>query len=170
MGGNTVQNIILNEDQILQKIKRMAYEIFERNFGEKRLTVVGIFEQGYHLAELLTEELKIIAPFEVKLAKMELNKQDPVNSNIHMDIDEQELNGFPVLLVDDVLNTGKTMAYCLKPFLNRDISKLEIAVLVNRSHKQFPISANYQGYELATTINEHIEVVLEPKKKYAFLR
>lgn len=164
------RNTILNEEQILQKIKRMAYEIFERNIKEKKLTIVGIFKQGYHLAQLLEDELNTIAPFEVQLVKMELNKLDPVKSEVRMDIDEDRLNGSPIILVDDVLNTGKTMAYCLRPFLKRDIKKLEIAVLVNRSHKQFPISANYQGYELATTINEHIEVVLGPKKKYAFLR
>ncbi len=168
--GKDVRNIILDEAQILQKIKRMAYEIFERHFNEKNLIVVGIFEQGYHLAELLTEELSSIAPFKVILVKMQIDKQNPVNSEVTLDIEKEKFDGAPVLLVDDVLNTGKTMAYCLRPFLNRDIDGLEIAVLVNRSHKQFPISANYQGYELATTINEHIEVVLDHKKKYAFLR
>lgn len=164
------KNVILTESQILQKIKRMGFEIYERNIKEKNIMVVGVIEQGYHLAELLIEELKAIAPFQLQLVKLELNKQDPVNSEIKLDIPQSQLKGRTILLVDDVLNTGKTMAYCLKPFLGYDIRKLEIAVLVNRRHKQFPISANYQGYELATTITEHIEVVLEKTKKYAFLR
>ena len=164
------KNIILEEAQILQKIKRMAYQIFERNFKEKRIIMVGVIDQGYHLAELLKAELEAIAPFEVILMSLQLDKADPVNSAIEVDMDQISIKGVPVILVDDVLNTGKTMAYCLKPFLERNLKKLEIAVLVNRSHKQFPISANYQGYELATTINEHIEVVLEKKSKYAYLR
>ena len=164
------KNIILDEPQILQKIKRMAYQIFEKNFKEKRVVMVGVVDQGYHLAELLTAELQSIAPFEVTLLSLQLDKSDPVNSEITVDLEQAAIKGVPVILVDDVLNTGRTMAYCLKPFLERDLKTLEIAVLVNRSHKQFPISANYQGYELATTINEHIEVVLEKKNKYAYLR
>ncbi len=164
------KNIILEEEQILQKIKRMAYQIFERNVEEKHIIMVGVVQQGYHLAELLHAELNKIAPFKITLIKLSLDKVDPVNSEIHVDLQDRSIKGAPVILVDDVLNTGKTMAYCLKPFLQKDLKKLEIAVLVNRSHKQFPISANYQGYELATTINEHIEVVLEKKAKYAYLR
>jgi len=167
---NTEQTTILKEDQILQKIKRMAYEIYERNTKEQKLIVVGVFKQGYHLAELLIAELSEISPIKTELVRMEIDKQDPINSPIKLDIEEEHLRDAAVVLVDDVLNTGKTMTYCLKPFMSKNIKKLEIAVLVNRSHKQFPISANYQGYELATTINEHIEVVLGPKRKYAYLR
>ena len=167
---STEQTVILEEDQILQKIKRIAYQIYERNMQEKRILVVGVVEQGYHLAELIIEQLQKISPIETELARMEIDKANPVDSAVKIDIAEEKLQEVSVILVDDVLNTGKTMTYCLKPFMNKNIKKLEIAVLVNRSHKQFPISANYQGYELATTINEHIEVVLGKKHKYAYLK
>ena len=161
------RNIILNEEQVLQKIKRMAYQICEHNLKEKNIVLVGIYQQGYHLAVLLAKELKEVAPFEVILAKLELDKKKPLNGEILLDISENKLDGKAIVLIDDVLNTGKTMAYSLKPFLNRNLKKLETAVLVNRSHKRFPISANYQGIELATTLNEHIVVVLEKSKKFA---
>ena len=167
---STEQTIILKEDQILQKIKRMAYQIYERNVQEERILVVGVVEQGYHLAELIVDQLHLIAPINTQLVRMEIDKADPIASPVTVDIEEEKLQDVAVILVDDVLNTGKTMTYCLKPFMDKNIKKLEIAVLVNRSHKQFPISANYQGYELATTINEHIEVVLGKKRKYAYLR
>lgn len=161
------QNLVLNEQQVLQKIKRMAYQICEHNLKEKSIVLVGIFEQGYHLAALLANELKIVAPFEIILAKLELDKEKPLKGEILLDIEESKLDGKAIVLVDDVLNTGKTMAYSLKPFLNRNLKKLETAVLVNRSHKRFPISANYQGIELATTFSEHIVVVLEKDNKFA---
>jgi pyrimidine operon attenuation protein/uracil phosphoribosyltransferase len=101
---------------------------------------------------------------------LELDKKKPLSEDIILDIPENELDKKPIILVDDVLNTGKTMAYSLKPFLNRNLKKLETAVLVNRSHKKFPISANYQGVELSTTLSEHIVVVLEKGQKYAMLR
>ena len=163
------KSIILNKQQVLQKIKRMAYQICEHNLKEKSVILVGIYPQGYHLAALLAKELKEVAPFEVVLAKLDLDKKKPLDNEIKLDIPEAELDQKAAVLVDDVLNTGKTMAYSLKPFLNRNLKKLETAVLVNRSHKKFPISANYQGIELATTLSEHIVVVLEEEEKYAAL-
>lgn len=163
------KSIILNKQQVLQKIKRMAYQICEQNLKEKSVVLVGIYPQGYHLAALLANDLKEVAPFEVILAKLELDKKKPLSNEIKLDIEEAELDRKSTVLVDDVLNTGKTMAYSLKPFLNRNLKKLETAVLVNRSHKKFPISANYQGIELATTLSEHIVVVLEDEEKYAAL-
>ena len=164
------RNIILNQEQVLQKIKRMAYQICEHNLKEKSVVLVGIFPQGYHLAALLVKELAEVAPFEVILAKLELDKRKPLIGEIKLDIDPDKLDHKAIVLVDDVLNTGKTMAYSFKPFLNRNLKKLETAVLVNRSHKRFPISANYQGIELATTLSEHIVVVLEESDKYAALQ
>ena len=164
------RTFILNEEQVLQKIKRMAYQICERNLNEKKVVLVGIYRQGYHLAGLLKAELEKVAPFEIILARLELDKEKPLNGEIALDIPQKSLDRKAIILVDDVLNTGKTMAYSLKPFLNRNLKKLETAVLVNRSHKQFPISANYQGIELATTLSEHIVVVLEKEQKYAALQ
>ena len=164
------RTLILNREQVEQKIKRMAYQICEHNLKEKHVVLVGIFEQGYHLAALLCNELKKVAPFEVTLARLDLDKDKPLNSEITLDIPENKLDRKAIILIDDVLNTGKTMDYSLKPFLNRNLKKLETAVLVNRSHKLFPISANYQGIELATTISEHIVVVLEKDSKYAALQ
>ena len=163
------KNLILNQEQVLQKIKRMAYQMCERNLNEKSVVLVGIYPQGYHLAVLLAAELEKVASFEVILAKLELDKKKPLSEDIKLDISEKELDQKSIILVDDVLNTGKTMAYSLKPFLNRNLKKLETAVLVNRSHKKFPISANYQGVELSTTLSEHIVVVLEKGQKYAML-
>lgn len=161
------RELILNEEQVFQKIKRMAYQICEHNLKEKSVVLVGIYEQGYHLAALLVKELKRVAPFEVILAKLELDKEKPLKGEIELDIPVKSLDGKAIVLIDDVLNTGKTMAYSLRPFLTRNLKKLETAVLVNRSHKRFPISANYQGIELATTLSEHIVVVLEKDRKYA---
>ena len=161
------RELILNEEQVFQKIKRMAYQICEHNLKEKSVILVGIYEQGVHLAALLVKELRVVAPFEVILAKLELDKEKPLKGEIALDIPVKTLDGKAIVLIDDVLNTGKTMAYSLKPFLTRNLKKLETAVLVNRSHKRFPISANYQGIELATTLSEHIVVVLEKDRKYA---
>lgn len=154
------KTLILNERQVQQKIKRMAYEIFEHNFKEKGIVIAGIDGQGYILAKLLIKEVKNISPLEIKLVKVSLDKLSPLQGEVTLDCDLKELKKKCVILVDDVLNTGRTFAYGMKPFLTIDVKKIETAVLVNRSHPLFPIYPQYTGYELATTIKDHVEVRL----------
>jgi pyrimidine operon attenuation protein/uracil phosphoribosyltransferase len=154
-------NLILNEKQIQQKISRIAYEIYENNYKEKKLVIAGITDTGFQLAKLLIRELKKISPFELKLVRIEIDKDDLVHGQVNVDCDLSSLKKTGIILVDDVLSTGRTFMHSLKPFLTIDVKKIETAVLVNRSHKTFPISANYLGYELSTTLNDHIEVKLE---------
>jgi len=152
--------LILDTRQVKQKIKRMAYEIFEHNFKEKGIVMAGIEGQGYLLAKLLAKEVENISPLEIKLVKISLDKGAPQQSEIKLDCDLKELKKKCIILVDDVLNTGRTFAYGMKPFLTIEVKKIETAVLVNRSHTLFPIYPQYTGYELATTLKDHVEVNL----------
>ncbi len=161
--------LILNDRQVSQKITRIAYEIYESNFSSKKLFIVGIHPQGYHFAQLLVEELKTIAHFGLELVKIEIDKENLLGSEVQFDCDTATFKNRTVILVDDVLNTGRVLAYSLKSLLAIGLKKLEVAVLVNRKHSLFPITATYTGYELATTINEHVEVVLSKKKKGVYL-
>ncbi|MEQ9307777.1 MAG: phosphoribosyltransferase family protein [Marinoscillum sp.] len=156
------QNLILTDHQVRQIIKRIAFEIYENNFNDKNIVIVGIVDQGYFVAEMIVQELrKIVDGIAISLVKLSINKQNPLASEVDLDTDLKNLKGKTVVLVDDVLNTGKTMAYSLKALLEVDVKKVQTAVLVNRSHKQFPLLANYMGYELSTTIDDHVQVNLE---------
>lgn len=163
------QNLILKERQVLQMIKRIAYEIYERNFKINELVIAGVDENGYVLAKMLIAELKNIAPFKLILVKITLDKLQPKQSEVSLDIPNEELMNKNIIITDDVLNTGKTLAYSLKPFLNLEVKKIETAILVNRGHTMFPISADYYGYELSTTLKEHIEVILSGKNSGVYL-
>ena len=154
------RHLVLDNRQILQKIRRMAYEIVEDHFEHKQILVVGIDGQGYALALRLIEELQTISHLEVKLGKISVNKASPTQAEITTDFSLDSLEKQSVILVDDVLYTGRTLAYSLRPFLLQPIASLRIAVLINRSHTVFPIQPTYTGYELATTLTDHIEVVL----------
>ncbi|MFP4090679.1 MAG: phosphoribosyltransferase family protein [Cyclobacteriaceae bacterium] len=170
----TSSRIILNAEEIQQKIRRIAYEIFERNFGEERLVLAGIDDRGYLLAEKLATELVQISPFKfetstLSLLKIQLEKFTQRQCEVRLEDAPENLEGSSVIVVDDVLNTGRTLAYSLRPFLEQPLKKLEIAVLVNRSHIKFPVVASYTGYELATTLEEHIEVVLEENAEAVYL-
>ncbi len=154
------KTLILEGAQVKQKIRRMAFEIFEHNFKEKTIVLAGIDGQGYVLAKLLVKEVENISPLQVKLVKVSLDKLAPQQSDVTLDCDLKDLKKKCIILVDDVLNTGRTFAYGLKPFLDIEVKKIETAVLVNRSHTLFPIYPQYTGYELSTTIKDHVEVVL----------
>lgn len=151
---------LLDKQQVLQKIKRVAFEIFENNFNEKELVFVGIDKMGYVFAQLLLVEYKLISKQQVVLCKLYLDKYSPLQSEIRLDVD-YSLKNKVVILFDDVLNTGRTLVYSLKPFLNTEIKKLQTAVIVDRGYKSFPVSADYIGYALSTTLKEHVHVILD---------
>ena len=157
------KDLILDSDQVNQKIRRIAYAIFENNFKERVIVLAGIDGQGYTLAKILAQEVESISPLKTIVVKVSLDKLAPLQSEVSIDGDAKELKRKCVVLIDDVLNTGRTLAYGLKPFLSTDVKKIEIAVLVNRSHTTFPLTPTYTGYELSTTLTEHVEVVLGNK-------
>jgi pyrimidine operon attenuation protein / uracil phosphoribosyltransferase len=152
--------LILDARQVKQKIKRMAFEIYENHSKNKTVVLAGLDGQGYALAKLLSKELESISPIKASLVKVMVNKEEPQQDAVYLDCDTKEVKKKHIVVVDDVLNTGRTLAYSLKPFLEVDVKSIEVAVLVNRSHSSFPIWPKYTGYELATTIKDHVEVVL----------
>ncbi|MFN6944223.1 MAG: phosphoribosyltransferase family protein [Cytophagaceae bacterium] len=162
-------NLILNKKQVLQKVKRIAFEIYEHNVLEKEIVLCGIYDRGYILADLLANELKKISSLKISVVRIDLEKGDPGHNDVHFDRDLKELKNKSIIIVDDVLNTGKTLIYSLRPLLNLEIKKLQIAVLVDRNHKQYPVYADFVGYSLATTIKEHIEVVFDDNRFGVYL-
>lgn len=154
------QVLILNKKQINQKINRIAYQILEDNLDEKEIVLAGIWDRGYKLAIRLESILKEIADFKVTLIRVDLEKE---NSKLvaKTDFAESEWKNKVIILVDDVLNSGKTLAYGLGVFLNTPHKKIRTVVLINRSHKIFPIATDFVGLELSTILKEHVGVVLD---------
>ncbi len=160
MSVTEMTNRVLDTVTVNQKITRIAYEIFENNFKEKSIIIAGIDGQGFLLARLIASELGKISPLQIRIVKVSLDKFSPQQSEVKLDADNKDIKKKCIVLVDDVLNTGRTLAYGIKPFLNTEVKKIEVAVLVNRSNTLFPITPTYTGYEFATTLTDHVEVVL----------
>jgi len=156
--------LLLSAAQINQKVKRMAYEILESNFGEKELIIAGICEQGELLAKQLAKHLEEISLVKTTVTRIDLDKSHPFRQGLNTIQEGIKLENKVIIMVDDVLHTGKTIAYGLKPFLSKKIKKIEVAVLVDRSHTAFPIKATYIGYELSTTLSDNIQVNLKGQK------
>lgn len=152
--------IILNDKQIRHKVTRLAYEIIEQNIENKDIHLAGINNNGYAFAEMILTELVKINPGNISffLHNIRLNPANPIQSDISINANIEELKNKVVIIIDDVANTGRTLFFACKPFLNIIVKKLEIAVLIDRKHKSYPIQVNYMGMSLATTITENIEV------------
>ena len=156
--------LLLNAEQINKKVKRMAYEILEANFSEKHLILAGICDQGELLARQLAKILEEISSIETTVTRIEMDKNNPFKQEEDIVDPDIKFTNKVIIMVDDVLHTGKTVAYSLKPFLSKKIKKIEVAVLVDRSHTAFPIKATYIGYELSTTLSDNIQVDLDGEK------
>ena len=154
---------ILSEDKIQRILKRMSIQILENNHEVSKVVLVGINGQGYQMAIRLQKILETVhgASITCDLAELIIDKKNPVDGAISLSIDIDLLNHQTVILVDDVINTGRTQAYGIKFLLTAAIKKLETAILVDRSHKLFPVSTSYCGLALSTTLEEHVEVSLE---------
>jgi len=163
------KKLILNNEQIIQKINRIAYQIFEDNYQEKELVIVGIVKKGYLFAEKIAQKLEEISPIKITLVKLTLNKEDIINSQATLDTNEKEINSKVVILVDDVLNTGRTLIYGVKYLLDFNIRKMSTAVLVDRKHKKYPIGTHYVGLALSTTLQNHISLAFTKKGMAAYL-
>jgi len=149
------QVLILDRESISLKVRRMAYEIWERNSDEKEITLIGIEKGGRILANNLGAILKEICKLKVETLSININKKKLLNQSVDFD---HNLTGRSVILVDDVVNSGKTILYSLNTILVHDLKKLMVAVLVDRKHKSFPIASDIVGHSLATTLQDHIEV------------
>ena len=153
---------ILSLQQIKQKTLRMAYQIAEDCMDEEKIILVGIIPKGLVFANLLATALqKILPELKISIESLKINKEAPLSENIILSCDAAILANQYIILVDDVMNSGKTSFYGLKPFIDVPIKILKTAVLVDRKHKKFPVSSDYVGLSLTTTLREHISVDID---------
>lgn len=161
------KTLVLNSKQIEQKINRIAYQIYENNYNEKEIVIAGIAGSGYILAKRVADVLKSISKIKIVLIEIKVNKENPAGQKIKISLTESELKNKVIVLIDDVLNSGKTLIFGAKPFLETPVKSLTTAVLVNRGHPRYPIRADFVGLSLSTTLQELITVELDKKGKEA---
>ena len=164
----TTGNIILNHTQISQKIRRIAFQIYETNSSEKEVILAGIVGNGYLFAEKLVEALEEISSLNVTICKVNIDKKKPLNP-ITTSLNANDYKNKSLVLVDDVLSSGTTLIYGIKHFLDVPLKKFKTAVLVNRNHKKYPVKADFKGISLSTSVKEHIQVEFSEKETIAYL-
>ncbi|MCF8274979.1 MAG: phosphoribosyltransferase domain-containing protein [Flavobacteriaceae bacterium] len=162
------KNIILTHNQINHKIKRIAFQIYENNVNEKEIILAGIDKNGFIFAKKLKTVLQKISDINPILCKVSINKRNPLE-DIKTSIPVSDYENKSLILVDDVLNSGTTLIYGVKHFLNVPLKQFKTAVLVNRNHKKYPVKADFKGISLSTSLHEHVQINLEGKYFEAYL-
>lgn len=162
------KNIILNSTEIKHITKRIAYQIYETFVDEQEIIIAGISKNGYEFAKKIAEEIKKISSLQLVLCEVTIQK-DNVFAPIQTSLQPLDYQNKGVILVDDVLNSGATLIYGVKHFLNVPLKKFKTAVLVDRNHKKYPVKVDFKGISLSTSLQEHVEVVFEKENDVAFL-
>lgn len=159
--------IILNKEQIKQKIKRMAMEIYENHANENEIILAGINTKGLALAKLLKQDIENLSPLKSIISHIELNPAQPSKNGVKIDLSHSSLNAKTIIIVDDVSNTGRTLFYAFGVLMDALPKVVETAVLIERTHKCFPVDVRFVGLRLATTLKEHIDVNLGSEKNWS---
>ena len=162
------QNIILNNQEIEHKIKRIAYQIYETFVDETEIVIAGIASNGFVFAKKITAELEQISTLKIVLCEVFINKQN-VNAPITTSLPKENYENKGLVLVDDVLNSGTTLIYGVKHFLDVPLKKFKTVVLIDRNHKKYPVKADFKGISLSTSSKEHVQVVFEDNNNHAYL-
>lgn len=149
--------LILNHNQISHKIKRIAYQIYESNVNEEQILLAGIAKNGYQLAKRLQKELQAISDLDILLCEVKIDKKNPLEE-VRTSLSPGEYANKSIILIDDVLNSGTTLIYGVRHFLAVPLKQFRTAVLVDRSHKKFPVKADFKGISLSTSLNETVKV------------
>ena len=158
---------ILNRKQIFQNVLRLSWEIYENNLDQKELLIVGVGEKGFLLAKEVSKNLSKISSISPLLRRLDINSK--ISSNKLTLLSEKDYKNKVIILVDDVINSGKTLMYACKTFLNTSVKKMSVVVLIDRNHNSYPIKADYVGLSLSTTLKEYIKVVLSGKNQGVYL-
>ena len=159
---------ILGQDRINKIIKRIAFQIHEKNLNESEIILIGILKNGFILSNLIEKELQKISKSKIQLLSIKVNKKSPLDS-IKLSSDLNEIKNKSLVLIDDVLNSGKTLIHCVKYLLDVPLANFNTVVLIDRNHKKYPIKIDFKGLSLSTSIKENVSVVFDKNNSYAFI-
>ena len=162
------KNKILDYQLIKKKIVRISLQIIEANSTDDEIIIAGIENNGFIIAQKICDELKKISEKKIHLCSIKIDKKNP-RKEITVSLVDEEYKNKSVIIVDDVLNSGATLMYAAKYFLDTKLKKLKTAVLVDRNHKKYPIKADYKGLSLSTSIQNHVEVSINDNEINAYL-
>jgi len=163
------KTLILDHKTVDQKLVRIAHQIIENNANESNVILVGIMSNGFKVAERIHHIISETGLCSTELESLKLHKDLPLEHGMEFSGELESLEGKSVVLIDDVLNSGRTLIYATRYLLESGLKQLSTVVLVDRRHRKFPIKADFVGLTLSTTLKERIAVEFDGDKAQAFL-
>ena len=162
-----MKKVVLDEKAIDRALARVAHEILERNKGSEKLVILGIPTRGYHLALRLRKEIEEIEGVQLPTGAVDatlyrddlgIKKDQPSLKRMEIPI---SIDGRKIIMVDDVLFTGRTIRAAMNALMDfgRPLA-IQLAVLVDRGHRELPIKADYVGKNIPTSLKEGVKVHL----------
>ena len=157
---------ILSAGAITAKLKRMAFEIYERNFKEEELIFVSIGPRGEFLAKQLAVHMVEIS--NLNISQLRLIKSESADDlNWQLPDAVSKIEGKTVIIVDDVLYSGKTMFTAVAEVVKGKPNGVQVAVLIDRGHRTLPVSHDFVGMEMATSLKQYISMEVDSKTSRA---
>ena len=155
--------IIIDTQTIKRTVRRISYEIIEKNKHLEDLVILGIKTRGINLANRIVENIEAIEGIKVPNGDLDVSAyRDDVESNVESNLPKLDVTGKTVILVDDVLYTGRTIRAAMDAVMDIGrASVIQLAVLVDRGHRELPITADYVGKNIPTSNSEKVKVLFE---------
>lgn len=160
--------IVMDDQALSRSLKRISHEIIEKNKGTDNLVLVGIKRRGVPLANIIKDSIKAIEGIDLPVCTLDITfyrddltkeNEEPKLKEVNLDYD---LNGKKVILVDDVIYTGRTVRAAMDALLNNSRPNfIELAVVIDRGHRELPIRPDFVGKNVPTSKDEHINVCVE---------
>ena len=152
-----MKTVILNPVNIERILRRIAYQVVESSDSAKEVTLVGMMPRGSWVADQLTANLNAISKLKIKRLDVDVDKLESLES------ERGNLEGKEVILVDDIINSGSSMMRVAGALISFNPNSLITACLVDRKHRKYPIKCDFAGLSLATTLQEHLKLEIEPE-------
>mgnify|MGYP001368288379 FL=1 len=164
-----MKNIILDSNDIINKIRRISFEIIEKNIDEKEIYLIGILPNGRYLSQKINSNIKENSGIKVNLHFIDIDKKNLSVKEISFESATDKIKNKVIVLIDDVMNSASTLMYSIKEILKYQPKEIQVAVLIERYYKSFPITPNFRGLELSTSKSEHVQVDLGNSPKVLIL-
>lgn len=160
---------VLTKTQIDQKITRLAHQVLENAYNEQTIYLAGICGNGIRIAHKIKSIIENQTSAVIEVFEITLDKHFPLEHPISAGIDTKNLMGAYIILIDDVLNSGRTMQYALFKLLESRVKSIKTLALVDRHHHLFPIKCDYAGILLSTTLKDRVEINFDEEEYSAKL-
>lgn len=162
-----MHNIVVNHDKIIRICNRLAYQIIENSHNDEFILIVGVKEKGFMISNIIVDRLTKISTKKIELKYIDLDKSNP-KKYIKSDLDYSKKYE-KVFLIDDVLNTGKTLMYSVNKLLEYDFNSIKTVVLIDRNHKKFPVKVDFKGISLSTNFDDTVKLDFKKNKLEALI-